>query len=175
MTTELYWVDGPWPGRLALAARPRGGDWLEDELGAWRRAGVETVFSLLTREEEDDLDLRGERQAVKAQGMDFLSLPIGDRQVPGSAADLAAALKHADAKLAQGRNVVVHCRQGIGRTGLISAALLIGRGWDAERAVRQLSAVRRVPIPDTPEQRRWIDRYALRRQPPVWPTDDRPW
>ena len=162
MTTELHWVDGPWPGRLALAARPRGGDWLEDELAAWRRAGVDTVFSLLTAEEEDDLDLRGEARAAKAQGMDFLSLPIPDRQVPGSAADLAAALKQVDAELAQGRNVVVHCRQGIGRTGLMSAALLIGRGWDAERAVRKLSATRGVPIPDTPEQRRWIDRYGSR-------------
>src|SRR6185312_4931143 len=162
MTTELYWVDGPWPGRLALAARPRGGDWLEDELGAWRRAGVDTVFSLLTSEEEDDLDLRGERRAVTAQGMDFLSLPIPDRQVPGSAADLAAALKQADATLAQGRHVVVHCRQGVGRTGLVSAALLVGRGWDAERAVRELSAARGVSIPDTPGQRRWIERYAAR-------------
>ena len=52
MWTELYWVDGPWLGKLALAARPRGGDWLEDEMANWRRAGIDTVLSLLTPEEE---------------------------------------------------------------------------------------------------------------------------
>ncbi len=32
--TTLYWVRGPWPGKLALAARPRGGEWLDDEIAA---------------------------------------------------------------------------------------------------------------------------------------------
>ena len=31
-------------GKLALAARPRGDDWLEDEIAGWRREGVDTVF-----------------------------------------------------------------------------------------------------------------------------------
>ncbi len=175
MATELHWVDGPWLGRLALAARPRGGDWLEDEMADWRRSGIDTVFSLLTRDEEDDLDLRREARTAKAQGMDFLSFPIPDRQVPRPADDLATALKKADAQLSEGRNVVLHCRQGVGRTGLISAALLVGKGWDAERAVRHLSAARGIPVPETPEQRRWIDRYAARRRPPALPSGDSPW
>jgi hypothetical protein len=49
--TNLYWVDGPWPGKLALAARPRGGDWLGDEVVSWKRNGVDAVLSLLTPEE----------------------------------------------------------------------------------------------------------------------------
>jgi hypothetical protein len=52
MWTEFYWVDGPWPGKLALASRPRGGDWLEDEMAGWRRTGIDTMLSLLTPEEE---------------------------------------------------------------------------------------------------------------------------
>ena len=31
MWTSLYWIDGPWKGKLALSGRPRGGDWLKDE------------------------------------------------------------------------------------------------------------------------------------------------
>jgi len=31
---------------------------------------------------------------------------------------------------------------------------------DAETAVSRLTAARGVPIPETPEQRQWIDRYA---------------
>ncbi|MCC6363579.1 MAG: hypothetical protein IT165_08635 [Bryobacterales bacterium] len=57
ISTRLYWIDGPWRGKLAMAARPRGGDWLDDEMESWRRAGIDTVFSLLTGEEERDLDV----------------------------------------------------------------------------------------------------------------------
>ena len=53
--TPLHWVDGPWLGRMALAARPRGGDWLDDEIAGWQREGVDVVLSLLEREEKKSL------------------------------------------------------------------------------------------------------------------------
>jgi protein tyrosine phosphatase (PTP) superfamily phosphohydrolase (DUF442 family) len=115
MWTELYWIDGLWPGKLALAARPRGGDWLEDEMASWRRAGIDTVLSLLTSEEEQDLDLRREAQEAKAKGIKFGSLPIPDRQVPNSESEVSDVLDRLDADLAAGNNVVIHCRQGIGQ------------------------------------------------------------
>jgi protein-tyrosine phosphatase len=160
MSTELHWVDGPWPGKLALASRPRGGDWLQDEMEAWRRAGVDTVLSLLTPEEEVDLGLKRESHEAKEQGMKYASLPIPDRQVPNSESEVSAMLDRMDADLSAGKNVVVHCRQGIGRTGLVAACLLVAQGLSPEVAVRTLSAARGNQVPETPEQRRWIDHYA---------------
>jgi protein-tyrosine phosphatase len=146
---------------LALAARPRGGDWLEDEIVAWRGAGIDAVVSLLTPEEERDLDLGREGHVVQEQGMKFVSFPIPDRQVPNSQTEMAAALERIDVELTAGKNVVVHCRQGIGRTGLVGACLLISKGLSPERAIKSLSAARGIPIPETEEQRRWIDHYAV--------------
>jgi protein-tyrosine phosphatase len=160
MLTELYWVDGPWPGKMALASRPRGGDWLEEEMTGWHRAGIDTVLSLLTPEEEQDLDLKREAREAKAQGMRFASLPIPDRQVPNSESEVSAALDRIDADLTAGKNVVVHCRQGIGRTGLVAACLLVSKGLTPEAAVKILSAARGSSVPETTEQRRWIDHYA---------------
>lgn len=160
MATKLHWVNGPWPGRLALSARPRGGDWLEDEMSAWRRAGIDTVFSLLQAEEETDLDIAGEADQAKTQGMKFMSFPIEDRKVPQSETALTKAIEQIDAELASARNVVLHCRQGIGRTGLVAACLLLTKGFDPVTAVRELSAARGIPVPETLEQRRWIDRFA---------------
>jgi protein-tyrosine phosphatase len=160
MRAEIYWVDGPWPGKLALAARPRGGDWLEDEITSWRRDGVDVVLSLLTPEDEHDLDLETERNQAKAQGIDFLSFPIPDREVPSSEAEMTSALEKLDRVLSSGKNVVVHCRQGIGRTGLVSACLLVSKGLSPEAAVSRLSNARGVPVPETSQQRDWIDRYA---------------
>ena len=82
MGTRRSWVKGPWPRKLALAARPRGGDWLEDEVVDWRRSGVDAILSLLTPGEERDFGLEQEGPQAKAQATEFTSFPIADRQVP---------------------------------------------------------------------------------------------
>ena len=160
MWTQFYWVSGPWPGKLALSARPRGGDWLEDEVASWRGAGVSTVLSLLTDAEERDLDLTSEGRYVRAQGLKFVSLPIPDRQVPTSESEVSAILDSIDRDLSAGKNVLIHCRQGVGRTGLIASCLLVTKLLSSEAAVRTLSSARGVEVPETMEQRQWIDHYA---------------
>jgi protein-tyrosine phosphatase len=160
VATKLYWIDGPWPGKLAVASRPRGGDWLRDEIASWREAGVDTVLSLLTSEEEQSLELQHEANELKALRMGFLSLPIPDRQIPSSETEVAAMLEKLNARLSSGRNVLIHCRQGVGRSGLMAACLLISRGLDSGAAIQTVSKARGVPVPETREQRQWIDHYA---------------
>ena len=81
MRTELYWIEGPWQGQLAILPRPRGGDWLEDEVQGWRAAGVDVVVSLLTSDEVAELDLEQEGRLCEAYDIDFRSFPIVDRSV----------------------------------------------------------------------------------------------
>ncbi|HXM11125.1 MAG TPA: hypothetical protein VN946_14325 [Terriglobales bacterium] len=45
-------------------------------------------------------------------------------------------------------------------TGLVPAWLLVSKGLTSEAAVKSLSGARGNPVPETAEQRRWIDRYA---------------
>jgi len=33
----ICWIAWQSPGRLGIMARPRAGDWLEDEIGGWQR------------------------------------------------------------------------------------------------------------------------------------------
>jgi len=160
MPTTFHWTNGPWPGKLALSSRPRGGDWLGDEIKHWKDAGIGTVLSLLTKDEEADLDLQKEAASVKDAGMKFLSFPIPDRQVPASEASVTAIVENLEGELARGNNVLVHCRQGIGRAGLIAASLLIAKGLSPGAALEMVSAARGAAVPETPEQRRWIDHYA---------------
>ena len=160
MSTKLYWIAGPWTGKLAIAARPRGGDWLEDELRAWHNAGVNTVLSLLTAGEEKDLDLTTESLVAKREGLKFVSLPIPDRQVPSSPSEVAPVLDKLAVELASGKNAVIHCRQGVGRSGMLAACLLVMRGKDPGSAVMELERARGTAVPETAEQRHWIDLYA---------------
>jgi protein-tyrosine phosphatase len=160
MSTKLYWVPGPWPGKLAIAARPRGGDWLEAEIRDWRLSGVNTVLSLLTPEEESHLDLTAESSQTKQAGLNFLALPIPDRHVPSSPSEAAPVLDQIDRELSSGKKAVMHCRQGVGRSGMMAACLLVMRGKDPQSAVNEIERARGTAVPETDEQRRWIDLFA---------------
>jgi protein-tyrosine phosphatase len=160
MRQELYWIDESWPGRLAVGPRPRGGDWLKDDISGWKQAHVDGVLSLLTAEEERDFDLCDEASEARSQGMNFASFPIPDRQIPQSESKLAEVLEGVTRDLFAGRNVLIHCRQGIGRSGLVAACLLVKKGLSPGAAIDSVSAARGVSVPETAEQRDWIDHHA---------------
>jgi protein-tyrosine phosphatase len=64
--------------------------------------------------------------------------------------------------LENGKNVAVHCRQGIGRSGLFAAGVLAGSLLDPEQAFEIVSSARGLPVPETPEQRSWIQRLSAK-------------
>src|SRR5688572_19290283 len=125
MKSNIYWIPGAWTGRLAILARPRGNDWLRDEIQGWRDAGVQIVVSLLGSEEEMELGLAEEAQLVPASGLRFISFPIEDYGVPSSEDALHQMLKEVERLLDHGHNVGIHCRAGIGRSSLVAACLLV--------------------------------------------------
>ena len=102
MFTELFRVEGPWPGQLAISARPRGGDWLDEEIISWRRAGIDVIVSLLEPAEAADLNLGNEAIQSEVTGIQFFSFPIVDRSIPTSSSDIHGFLSKIDAKLSQG-------------------------------------------------------------------------
>ena len=121
MYTPLYWIDGPGTGRLAVASRPRGGDWLEEEIRAWQHAGLDTVVSLLTAEEVTELALSDEETWCQVHGVQFYAFPITDRGVPTSRSASVELVRKLDTALTEGKSMVIHCRQGIGRSAVLAA------------------------------------------------------
>ncbi len=164
MYVEMYPVAGMHSGRLSIMPRPRGGDWLEDEIRALRAAGVDVLVSLLTRAEIVELDLAEEENLCRAYGIDYHSLPITDRGLPPFNEATFRFLQALGEELAQGRHVAAHCRQGIGRASLVAASLLVGAGLPADEAFRRLEAARGRPVPDTDEQRQWVTAFEEHRQ-----------
>src|SRR6185295_15849614 len=81
---DVYWVPGPWPGRLGIVPRPRGGDWLGDEMRSWKDAGLSIIASLLTSEEVAEMGLQEEPEMARRAGLEFRALPIPDLGVPPS-------------------------------------------------------------------------------------------
>jgi protein-tyrosine phosphatase len=59
-----------------------------------------------------------------------------------------------------GQNVAVHCRAGIGRSGMVAACSLVALGLAAPLAQAEVSKARGVAIPDTVEQGVFISLFA---------------
>ena len=156
-------------GRLAVVARPCGGDWLYDEFASLCRAGIQTVVSLLEPEEALELGLAAEHEAATASGVQFLVCPIPDRGVPASTDAAFAALYQIAAKLESGENVALHCRQGIGRAGMMTAGALKILGLSTTSAVSAVSQARGLEIPETPEQLAWLTQVCVGRPSAVPP------
>jgi len=163
MDPNLFWIPGPWQGRMAVATRPRGGDWLEDEAEGWRRAGLDVVVSLLEKDEASQLELTSEADITRSKGIQFISFPVPDRGVPASMPAALRLLRSVAEALEQGKNVAVHCRQGIGRSGLIATAVLVASGIGVEKAIDTVSAARGQAIPETPAQLEWIHHLPTER------------
>jgi protein-tyrosine phosphatase len=156
MLTRVYWIQAAKAGRLAIMPRPRGGDWLEDEIASWQEAGIDTVVSLLERQEIAQLGLDREAKLCGDRNIEFISFPIPDRGVPESLRDATALFGQVCARLASGKAVAVHCRAGIGRSAVVAACLLTSLGYDVSEAFSMIGASRGVPVPDTDEQRDWV-------------------
>lgn len=157
---ELFWIRDIAPLRLTQLARPRSGDWLTDELAGWQRAGIATVVSLLEPQEVRELALDDEPLVCQYYGMDFLALPIPDAGTPQSLHAVSALVDDLVSRLRQDQGVGIHCRAGIGRSGLISACVLLRLGVPLVEVFPMLTRARGIPIPDTPVQVAWVERFA---------------
>ncbi len=160
MEAKVFWIAGPWQGRLGIVPRPRGADWLDGETRAWREAGIDVFVSLLEPGEEAELALTGESVSSAASGLEFRSFPIPDRGVPNSREAVAQLLAQIVDALGAGKSVALHCRQGIGRSALIAAVALISGGLNADTAIDTVRQSRGVEVPETHSQRQWISDFS---------------
>jgi len=161
MKSPIFWIEGSWPGRFALVPRPRGNDWLEDEITAWKQAGLDVIVSLLEAGEEADLGLGQEAHLVHEAGLEFIAFPMVDRGIPSSRQAVERLARGLAQRLRKGQNLGLHCRQSIGRAPLIAASTLITLGVDPIVALQQIGEARGCPVPETPQQYDWLMTFAL--------------
>lgn len=156
---EIWPVEGPWPGLLAVCSRPRAGWFLDDDLSALRRAGYSLVVSALTPDEVVRAELQRVPEACVAAGLEFAHFPIGNLQV----ANRMAAHPHISGwrgRLSAGEGIAVHCWASVGRSPTLAAALLVLGGLEPEVAWQRLETARGCQVPDTLEQRAWANSFA---------------
>ena len=161
----MYWISELGTARLAISARPEGGDLLENEIRRFREAGVDVIVSTLTSEEIEELDLAKEPDYCSEVGIDFESFPIPDHDIPDSYETVRVFVEGLSKDLLAGKAVMIHCFAGVGRSALLAACTLCVMGLTVNRAFELISRSRGCIVPETILQRVWVDRFVDRMQP----------
>lgn len=159
---DIYPIDGPWPGRLSLCGRPRAGTFLEDDIRNLKHSGHDILVSALTPQERDRLGLQGVAEACARQGLEFVNFPIGNLMVP-RLEETVEVLYGWSRALAAGRGIAIHCWATVGRSPTLAAALLVLAGHEPGDAWSHVESRRGREVPDTHEQRRWVERLIEHR------------
>ena len=153
MSKDVYWIANT---GLAIVPRPRGDEWLKDDLSRLKSAGIQGLVSTVEDWEARALGLARERELAESVGIHFISYPLPDRSTPSNREDFTRFVKSLTTRLEAGEKIGVHCRGCIGRSTVVTACTLIILGWSAADALRAIEIAREFPVPDTDEQREWI-------------------
>lgn len=160
MPLEIYPVHGPWPGRLAISLPPRSGAWLEQDLRQLKSAGYDCLVSALTGEELEKLNLDGLPEACRRHAIQHVHFPIGNLKVPSREVAVPA-LHRWCVELESGRGIAMHCFGSVGRSPTLAASLLVLCGIPPDLAWQRIQQARGREVPDTLEQRRWVEQFVV--------------
>ena len=140
--------------------------------GAWERDldadfaaiaywGADLILSLMEPHEFAQLGVPEFARRIPA-GVAHIVLPIVDGGVPSGTWERAWMKEgpRLRERLALGGRILIHCRGGLGRTGIVAARLLVEFGEEPAVAMRRVRAAR----PDAIENRRQ-EEYVLRQRP----------
>lgn len=156
-------VASPSHGRIGITFCPGKHD-LFAHTGAWERDlgidldaitawGARLVLTLVEPAELKTLKVPQLGHEIMHRGIAWRHLPIADYSVPSRAFEEQWLTDGREIRemLRRGEDVLVHCKGGLGRAGMIAARLLAELGMDPEEAIRAVRRARKGAI-ETPSQ-----------------------
>ena len=150
-----YWVI---PGRLLAGEYPLGADDADarERLARLDDAGLDSFVDLT-----EEYDEPAYRHLLPARSTHVRSA-IVDTWVPDNAAQMQQILSDIRAALSLNRCVYVHCRAGIGRTGLVIGCFLAEEEQDGKSVLKRLNrlwrqSARAASWPKVPQTRQQAD------------------
>ena len=129
-----YWVE---PGRFLAGEHPSGGTQgdTEKRLRRLLEAGIDCFIDLTQPEERPSY-----RDLLPPQ-LRYHNLPLVDHAAPTDPAPVRGILATLNDALGEGRGVYLHCRAGIGRTGLAVGCYLVEAGERPDAALETLNTL----------------------------------
>ncbi|WP_071000062.1 cyclin-dependent kinase inhibitor 3 family protein [Methylobacterium sp. C1] len=134
------------------------------DVRAIRDWGASSVLTLIEPHEFDLLSVKRLPDAVGDAGMVWHHAPIPDGSVPGPAFEAAWRTigSSISEQLRTGGAVVLHCRGGLGRAGMIAAMLMVMLDEDPRQAIERVRSIRPGAI-ETTDQLNYVVEWSNQR------------
>jgi ADP-ribosyl-[dinitrogen reductase] hydrolase len=152
-------------GRVGLTLAPgkRDDAWERDLVADLERLretfGTSVLVSLVGDAELQLLGIPDLDRVARTRGVRVCQLPVEDGGVPENAEGVVRLVRMALAVAEAGETVVVHCRGGLGRSGLFAACCLVALGHAPRAAIGIVRAARPGAV-ETLVQERFIERFV---------------
>lgn len=117
------------------------------------------LVSLIESHEFDLLKIPDLFEQAEARGMQVRHFPIPDFGVPRSIDLFAELVQDILAAATEGKTIVIHCKAGLGRSGLVAASCLVALGSTPAEAFQLVRRSRPGTI-ETVEQEAFVHRFA---------------
>ncbi|MGB3468888.1 MAG: dual specificity protein phosphatase family protein [Cyclobacteriaceae bacterium] len=147
MLTSFYWI---LKDKLAGSGMPGVYENEEDGLNCIEENKITHVVSLIEENPDEVFD----KIDVK-----HLHFPIIDMSVP-DIRQLKRLLVDIKQYIEEGGAVLVHCKAGMGRTGVVIASYLVSQGYDADEAIKEIRKINPGYIQNS-LQERFIRLFAI--------------
>ena len=140
---------------LYLSQQPVSIDDFADELIELAVTTIVVLLPLKEMERNHDTNLVDE---YEMQGFKVLHFPIQDFDVPHSYVEFDELIEAIKFDLKQGKNVLIHCAGGRGRTGTVAAGIVVSMGKDVEASIEYVRNKREGSV-ETDQQKMFLVRY----------------
>ena len=161
LLSNSYWV---LPGQLLAGEYPGGTtpELTRARLAGLLERGIDCFLDLTQPQELDPYE------SALPSASRYLRRPIVDHGTPRHRDEMAEILGCLRVALGEGRRVYLHCRAGIGRTGMVAGCLLVERGLAGEDALAELNRLWRQSarskqwpsVPETADQIEYVRRWT---------------
>ncbi|MBI1870282.1 MAG: isochorismatase family protein [Chlamydiae bacterium] len=163
---RIDWMNpGYWAGRLGITILPGRRDYgrfLEDDLATIKNEQVGAILCLVTLLELQQYGVGDLLSNYTANGISLKHFPIVDQRIC-SAREMKEAIAWIKNHLKMGKNVVIHCVGGLGRSGLVAACFLKSCGLSTDEALDETRRVRSKRAIETTDQEEFVRNFDFRK------------
>ena len=105
---------------------------------------AKAVLTLMETKELERFGVADIGEVITRYKIEWYHFPIQDMCIPDKGikdtwSEISVGLR---STIVSGGNVLVHCRGGLGRSGMIAARILVELGWDPKPAIQKVREVR---------------------------------
>ena len=150
---ELYTFDGFSTGKIAICRQPNSSNDFQ-KIKAWCADIIVTMTTL------DEFEINNFPEKISHCTKTWMHLPVNDFDIPME--NLEKEITQLLEILNSNGRILIHCKGGQGRSGMIAMKLLVEQGQDPQNALNIIRE-HRIYAVETKKQKNWAsNRYCKR-------------